>query len=111
MLQWYDAGKEQTSEVSDSDNEEVEPPTKKTKIASANCTPMILAICTPIMRRAHQFIQQSRDVVFIDATSSFDRQNTSIFILSTVTLGGAIPLGVIVTSDEQEETITEGLKV
>ena len=110
MLQWYDAGKGQTSEVSDSDNEEVEPPTKKIKIASANSTPMILAICTPIMRRAHQFIQQSRDVVFIDATSSFDRQNTSIFILSTVTPGGAIPLGMIVTSDEQEETITEGLR-
>ena len=29
---------------------------------------------------------------------------------STVTPGGVIPLGVIVTSDEQEETITEGLR-
>ena len=66
---------------------------------------MILAICTPIMRRTHQYVQQSRDVVFIEATSFFDRQNTSIFILLTVTPGGAIPLGVIVTSDEQEETI------
>ena len=110
VLQWYDAGTGQTSEVSESDNEEVEPPTKKKKLTSANSTPMILAICTPIMRRAHQHVQQSRDVVFIDATSSFDRQNTSIFILSTVTPGGAIPLGVIVTSDEQEETITEGLR-
>ena len=71
---------------------------------------MILAICTPIMRRAHQYVQQSRDVVFVDATSSFDRQTTSIFLLSTVTPGGAVPLGVIVTSDEQEVTITEGLR-
>ena len=110
VLQWYDACKGQVSEASDSDGEEVEPPTKKRKITSANSTPMILAICTPIMRRAHQYVQQSRDVVFIDATSSFDRQNTSIFILSTVTPGGAIPLGVIITSDEQEETITEGLR-
>ena len=76
-------------------------------MTSTNSTPMILAICTPIMRRAHQHVQQSRDVVFIDATSSFDRQNTSIFILSTVTPGGVIPLGVIVTSDE---TITEDLR-
>lgn len=52
------------------------------------------------MRIAHQ---QSRDVVFVDATSSSDRQNTSTFILSTVTLGGAIPLGVIVASDEHEK--------
>ena len=62
------------------------------------------------MRSAHQHVQQSRDVMFIDATSSLDWQNTSIFILSTVTPGGAIPLGVIVTSDEQKETITEGLR-
>ena len=109
VLQWYDAGQGQASETSDSDGEDLEPQTKKKKITSANSTPMILAICTPIMRRAHQYVQQSRDVVFIDATSSFDSENTSMFILSTVTPGGAIPLGVIVTSDEQKETITEGL--
>ena len=87
---------------------EIGPPIKKKKIPSTVSTPMILAICTPIMKRTHQYVQQSRDVVFIDATSSFDRQNTSICLLSTVTPGGAVPLGVIVTSDEQEETITEG---
>ena len=111
LLQWYDA-KGQASEASDSDSEgdEIGPPTKKKKITSMVATLMILAICTPIMKRAHQYIQQSRDIVFIDATSSFNRQNTSIFLLSTVTPGGAVPLGVIVTSDEQEETITEGLR-
>ena len=62
------------------------------------------------MKRAHQYVQQSRDVVFIDATSSFDRQNTSIFLLSTVMPAGAVPLGVILTSDEQEETITNGIR-
>ena len=79
VLQWYDAGKGQASEVSESDNEEVKPPTKKAKLASANSTPMILAICTPIMRRAHQYVQQSRDVVFMDATSSFDQLNICTF--------------------------------
>ena len=112
VLQWYDACKEQISEASDSDSDgdEIGPPIKIRKTNSTGSTPMILAICTPIMRRAHQHVQQSRDIVFIDATSSFDRQNTSIFLLSTVTPGGAIPLGVIVTSDEQEETIIEGLR-
>ena len=110
VLQWYDAGKGQSSEAMDSDRDDTDPPPKKRKIASGNSTPMVLAICTPIMRRTHQYVQQSRDIVFVDATSSFDRQNTSIFLLSTVTPGGAVPLGVIVTSDEQEETITEGLR-
>ncbi len=71
---------------------------------------MILALCSPIMKRAHEHVQQSRDVVFVDATSSFDRQNSSIFLLSTVMPAGAVPLGVIVTSNEQEDTITTGLK-
>ena len=54
-------------------------------------------------------MQQSRDIAFVDATS-FDRQNNSIFLLSTVMPAGAVPLGVIVTSDEREETIITGLK-
>ena len=62
------------------------------------------------MRRAHLYVQQSRDIVFVDATSSFDRLNSSIFILSTVMPAGAVPLGVIVTSDEQEETIRDGIR-
>ncbi len=48
--------------------------------------------------------------VFVDATFSFDRQHTSILLLSTVMPTGAAPLGVIVTSDEQEETISDGIK-
>ena len=55
-------------------------------------------------------MQQSRDVVFMDATSSFDRQNSSIFLLSTVMPAGAVPLGIVVTSDEQEETIASCMR-
>ena len=83
VLQWYDAGKGQTSEVSVIVRKLSHQ--QKKKITSANSTPMILA---PIVRRAHQYVQQSRDVAFIDATSSFDRQNTLIFVLLTVTPGG-----------------------
>ena len=55
-------------------------------------------------------MQQSRDIAFVDATSSFDLQNNSIFLLSTAMPAGAVPLGVIVTSDERQETIATGLK-
>ena len=56
VLQWYDAGKGQSSEAMDSDSDDTDPPPKKRKIASGNSTPMVLAICTPIMRRAHQHV-------------------------------------------------------
>ena len=119
MLQWYDAGQDQAAggDCSDSceSEDELRPPKKKKKKKKCernapNSTPMILALCTPIMRLAHEHVQQSRDVVFIDATSSFDRQNSSIVLLSTVMAAGAVPLGVMVTSDEQEETIVTGMR-
>ena len=68
MLQWYDA-KGQASEPSDSEGDEIRLPTKKITLTVS--TSMILVTCTPIIKRAHQYVQQSRDV-FIDATSSFD---------------------------------------
>ena len=61
------------------------------------------------MARAHGNVQQAKEMIFCDATSSLDRLNTSVFILSTATPTSGIPLGVIVTSDEQEATLQQGL--
>ena len=72
---------------------------------------MVLAICTPLMSRVHQFIQQSGELVFCDSTSTLDRFNTSLFVISTSHACGGLPLGAIITSDEQEETITQGLQL
>ncbi|XP_062511396.1 uncharacterized protein LOC134187296 [Corticium candelabrum] len=72
---------------------------------------MVLAICTSLMSRAHNNIKQAREMVFIDATSSLDRYNSSVFIMSTSTPTSGIPLGVIVTSDEQATTINRGLEL
>lgn len=111
LLQWYESIKQEqaSAEFSSDEDDEMKPMTKKGKNETSK-SPMILVLCTPIMRRAHLYVQQSRDIVFLDATSSFDRHNTSFFLLSTVMPAGAVPLGVIVTSDEQEETITEGIR-
>ena len=49
--------------------------------------------------------------MFIDATTSLDRYNSSLFIMSTSTPTTGIPLGVIVTSDEQATTIHRGLEL
>ena len=61
------------------------------------------------MSRVHQDIQQAGEMVFIDSTSTLDRFNTSLFILSTAHAAGGLPLAVMITSDEQEETVTQGL--
>lgn len=46
------------------------------------------------------------EMVFCDGTSTLDRFNTSLFVLSTSNACGGLQLGVIITSDEQEETVT-----
>ena len=50
-------------------------------------------------------------MVFCDSTSTLDRLNTSMFILSTSTPTSGIPLGVMITSDEQQTTIKSCLEM
>ena len=70
-------------------------------------TPLVLAVCTPLMARAHAMIQQARELVYCDSTASLDRCSCPTFVLSTSSSGGGIPLGVVITSGESEGTITE----
>ena len=112
QLQIYDnPGSESNNDSSD--NDEKPPPVKKIKLKKkkSKIQPMVLAICTPLMVRAHQNLQQAGEMFFCDSTSSLDRFNTSVFILSTATPTSGIPLGVILTSDEQQSTIRRGLQV
>lgn len=58
------------------------------------------------MYRAHKYIQQSSELVFMDATSSLDCFSCPTYILSTGSAAGAVPLGVFVVS---ASTIADGL--
>ena len=92
-----------------SEPEQDTPPQKKRRVKFSK--PMILAVCTPLMSRTNEGIQQAEEMIFCDSTSTLDRLNTSMFILSTSTPTSGIPLGVIITSDEQQATIKSGLKM
>ena len=58
--------------------------------------PLILAICTPLMPRLHKHIQKAKELVFID--SSFEDFNNPMFVLSTSSAAGGLPLGTVITS-------------
>ena len=73
IIQWY----EQTSEaddIVDTDTEAGEEPKRKKR---KRVNPMILAICTPLMARAHKDVCQSSEIVFCDSSSSLDRFNVN----------------------------------
>lgn len=60
---------------------------------------------TPIMRRA-QRCPQSKEIIFVDSTSSCDSESTTVTIALTGTKGGGIPIGVMLHNHQDEETYT-----
>ena len=70
-------------------------------------TPLVLAVCTPLMARAHAMPLQAGELVYCDSTASLDRCNCPTFIFSTSSSGGGIPLGVVITSRESQSTLMQ----
>lgn len=62
-----------------------------------------VAICSPIMSRAHEKLVQSSELVMVDAAGGIDRQRHRIYFFVTPTAAGGIPLGALITSSEKEE--------
>ena len=56
---------------------------------------MKLAICTPLMARAHEHVKQAGEIMFVDSSSSLDDFNNPMFIQSTSSAAGGLPLGVV----------------
>ena len=84
------------------------PQKKKKQKQTPKASQWFLLRAHPLMCRVHENIQQAGED---DLLWCLDRFNTSLYILSTSHPAGGLPLGVIITSDEQEETITQGLEL
>ncbi|XP_014674337.1 PREDICTED: uncharacterized protein LOC106814535 [Priapulus caudatus] len=69
--------------------------------------PAVIAVCTPIMRRAHKTPSHAK--VFCDAASSFRRHGYTTLVLSSDSPAGPLLLGVVIVSDDSPETLTRGL--
>ena len=73
--------------------------------------PLILVVITPLMKRVHRMVENSKDLVFIDSSSNMEEYNLRIFLVVTHSVGGALPLGIIVTSDEQLDTLKQAFEL
>ena len=62
------------------------------------------------MRRVHKLIPQSGELVLIDATNNLDRNDSKLFHLMCPSVIGALPVPVIITTQEDSETIKFGLE-
>ena len=63
------------------------------------------------MKRVHKHIQQSGELAFIDSSGNMDRHNYRVFLILTHSVAGGLPLGVLITPNEQMKTLIEGLKL
>ena len=72
---------------------------------------LVVALCTPLMKRAYSLIHQSWEIVFIDASCGLDRHHCIIFLLLTHSCAGGVPLGCFITTSESREFIGAGLNL
>ena len=70
-----------------------------------------IAICTPLMKRVHQRVIQSSELVFVDSSGSLDTSNYRVFMLMTNCSAGGLPLGIFVTTSESESVLVSGLEL
>nr|XP_033481204.1 uncharacterized protein LOC117256028 [Epinephelus lanceolatus] len=81
------------------------------KMARTDEGQLVIAICTPLMKRVHAKVRQSGEMLFIDSTGNCDCQNHRLFLLLTHSSVGGLPLGVLITTSESQPTITAALQL
>ncbi|KAK3925042.1 Protein FAR-RED IMPAIRED RESPONSE 1 [Frankliniella fusca] len=72
---------------------------------------IVVALCTPLMKRVHELLESSSEVAIMDFSGNMDRYDTRIGFLIAPSLAGGLPLGIIMTSSESEVLVTKGLKM
>ena len=64
-------------------------------------------LVTPFMRRVSG-LQESAEIVFVDSTSNCDQLNMSVTPILCCSPAGAVPIAVVFTSSQDEETYSKG---
>ncbi|KAE8736590.1 hypothetical protein FOCC_FOCC017955 [Frankliniella occidentalis] len=59
-----------------------------------------VVICSPMMKRAHELLRSSGEMVTVDSSGNMDFQNTRVFFFVSPSVAGGIPVGVVFTTSE-----------
>ncbi|GBL96664.1 hypothetical protein AVEN_207822-1 [Araneus ventricosus] len=63
--------------------------------------PFAVAIVIPIMKRSH-CLPTSKEIIFVDSTSSCDAESHSVTFMLTPCAAGAVPVGIFITKRQTE---------
>ncbi|XP_038076394.1 uncharacterized protein LOC119744514 [Patiria miniata] len=72
---------------------------------------MVIAVCTPLMRRIHSNHRCSGELVFVDASAGIEKYDCRLFMILTHSVAGGLPLGCLITTSESREAIVAALKL
>lgn len=81
------------------------------KVEFLNGRDLIVAVCSPLMKSVHRLLRSSGEIMFSDSTGTMDVVNSRAFLLQAPSIAGALPLGIIVFSSEDQNIQQEGLKL
>lgn len=71
---------------------------------------VVVALCTPLMKRVHEINHYSGEIAFLDwFTTTKSRINWYIYVIFTYSPVCGLPLGIIMSSDNSEQAIKLGL--
>ncbi|GBN19422.1 hypothetical protein AVEN_270188-1 [Araneus ventricosus] len=72
--------------------------------------PFAVAIVTPIMKRSH-CLPTSKEIIFVDSTSSCDAESHSVTFMLTPCAAGAVPVGIFITKGHTEGSYKQGFRL
>ena len=70
----------------------------------------IVTVCDKLSQRVHEILPQAGDIVYVDATSNLDRQDSKLVELMTCSPAGGMPLGFIITNSESEKSLIKAFE-
>ena len=71
----------------------------------------IVAVCDNLSRRVHEILPQAGDIVYVDATSNLDRQDSKLIKLMTCSPAGGLPLGFVITHSESQKSLEKAFEM
>lgn len=71
---------------------------------------LVIAICTPLMKRVHARLRESSETVFVESPVNCGRKQ-HLFLLLAQSSVGALPLGVLITTSETQDTLLAAMQL
>ncbi|XP_075887559.1 uncharacterized protein LOC142891713 isoform X3 [Nelusetta ayraudi] len=71
---------------------------------------LVIAVCTPLMKRVHARLRESSETVFVESSENGGRKQ-HLFLLLAHSSVGALPLGVLITTSETQDALSAAMQL